>query len=212
VFERYTERARRVLFFARYEASQTGSVTIETEHLLLGLIRETKGIVSRVFEATGVSMETLRPDIERRLTFREKVATSVEIPFTEATKRALQQAAVEADGLDHSYIGIEHLLLALLHFPASGAGEILGARGVTYDGVRKDIVRMLDERASLVTPRPNTRTEVVAAIEQIKREVLQLASLIDHAASADPAAVVEPQELADRIRQGLDRLKSIADL
>src|SRR5260370_969020 len=78
MFERYTERARRVLFFARYEASQLGSISIETEHLLLGLIREGKGLTSRIFARSHLSLENIRKEIEGRTVFREKVSTSVE--------------------------------------------------------------------------------------------------------------------------------------
>src|SRR6185312_13311626 len=66
MFERYTERARRVLFFARYEASQLGSISIETEHLLLGLIREGKGLTSRIFARSHLSLESIRKEIEER--------------------------------------------------------------------------------------------------------------------------------------------------
>src|SRR5678810_1458327 len=114
MFERYTERARRVLFFARYEASQLGSISIETEHLLLGLIREGKGLTSRIFARSHLSLENIRKDIEGRTVFREKVSTSVEIPFSADTKRVLQFAAEEADRLLHTYIGTEHLLLGIL--------------------------------------------------------------------------------------------------
>ena len=79
MFERYTERARRVLFFARYEASQLGSVSIETEHLLLGLIREGKGLTSRIFARSEVALDSVRKEIEGRTVLREKVSTSVDI-------------------------------------------------------------------------------------------------------------------------------------
>ena len=71
MFERYTERARRVLFFARYEASQLGSISIETEHLLLGLIREGKGLTSRIFARSHLSLEGIRKEIEGRTVCRE---------------------------------------------------------------------------------------------------------------------------------------------
>ena len=82
MFERYTERARRVIFFARYEASQLGSAGIETEHLLLGLIREGKGLTSRLFSKSHLSMEQIRKEVEGRSPYREKVSTSVEIPLS----------------------------------------------------------------------------------------------------------------------------------
>src|SRR4026207_406033 len=130
VFERYTERARRVLFFARYEASQLGSISIETEHLLLGLIREGKGLTSRLFARSHLSLESIRKEIEGRTVFREKVSTSVEIPFSAETKRVLQFAAEEADRLLHNYIGTEHLLLGILREERSVAATILMEKGM----------------------------------------------------------------------------------
>lgn len=102
MFERYTERARRVLFFARYEASRLGSLSIESEHLLLGLIREGKGLGGRVFARSHLSLENIRKEIEGRTMFREKVPTSVEIPFSEDCKRVLVFAAEEAERLRHN--------------------------------------------------------------------------------------------------------------
>src|SRR2546426_10465094 len=90
MFERYTERARRVLFFARYEASQLGSISIETEHLLLGLIREGQGLTSRIFAPSHLSLENSRRRIEGRTVFRERGSSWVEIPFRAEPKRALQ--------------------------------------------------------------------------------------------------------------------------
>ena len=99
MFERYTEPARRALFFARYEASQFGSLSIEAEHLLLGLIREGKGFTSHVFADAHLSLDKVGDDIRRRTDSREKVGTGVEIPFSAETKRILQFAADEAGHL-----------------------------------------------------------------------------------------------------------------
>src|ERR1051326_2827386 len=114
MFERYTERARRVLFFARYEASQVGSLSIEADHLLLGLVREGKGFAGRVIAAADISFEDLRREIEGHFRFHVRVPTSVEMPFTEETKCILRFAAEEADRLLHTDIGTEHLLLGIL--------------------------------------------------------------------------------------------------
>jgi ATP-dependent Clp protease ATP-binding subunit ClpC len=211
MFERFTERARRVVFFARYEASNLGSLQIDTEHLLLGLVRESNGVSARVLGAAGVSMHSIRPAVEQRTPFQEKVSTSVEIPFTAAAKATLERAAVEADRFQHSYIGCEHLLLALLHAPESTAGQVLAASGLSYDVARKQVVQLLDERAGAVSPPPATRADLVAAIEHIKRDVSQLAALIDHGAQAGDD-VPGPSELADRIHRSLDALKSLRDL
>jgi ATP-dependent Clp protease ATP-binding subunit ClpC len=145
VFERYTERARRVLFFARYEASQLGSLTIETDHLLLGMIREGNGLTNRLFANSQVSLESVRQEIEGRAVFREKLATSVEIPFSQDAIRVLQRAAEEANRLRHDYIGTEHLLLGLLSEERAPAAALLVQRGMRADEVRKDLVQLLGE-------------------------------------------------------------------
>jgi hypothetical protein len=150
MFERYTERARRVLFFARYEASQLGSISIESEHLLLGLIREGKGLTSRIFARAHISLEQIRSQIEAHTVFHEKVATSVEIPFSAETKRILNFSAEEADRLSHSYIGTEHLLLGILREERSVAASVLVERGMRLESVREDIVRLLSEKTMSV--------------------------------------------------------------
>jgi ATP-dependent Clp protease ATP-binding subunit ClpC len=153
MFERYTERARRVLFFARYEATQMGSTSIETEHLLLGLIREGKGLTSRIFARSHLSLDSIRKEIEGRTVFREKVSTSVEIPFSSDTKRVLQFAAEEADRLLHTYIGTEHLLLGLLREERSVAASILYEKGMRLSNVREDIVQLLNEKTAPSRPK-----------------------------------------------------------
>jgi len=153
MFERYTERARRVLFFARYEATQLGSTSIETEHLLLGLIREGKGLTSRIFARSHLSLDSIRKEIEGRTVFREKVATSVEIPFSAETKRVLQFAAEEADRLLHTYIGTEHLLLGILREERSVAASILYEKGMRLASVREDIVQLLNEKTAPARPK-----------------------------------------------------------
>jgi ATP-dependent Clp protease ATP-binding subunit ClpC len=149
MFERYTERARRVIFFARYEASQLGSNSIETEHLLLGLIREGKGLTSRLFAKSQLSMDGIRKEIEGRALHREKVSTSVDIPLSVASKRVLGYAAEEAERMLHNYIGTEHVLLGLMREESSVAAAILSSNGMRASGVREDIVQLLNEKANV---------------------------------------------------------------
>ena len=125
MFEKYTEKARRVIFFARYEASQFGSPTIETEHLLLGLIREDKSLTARFIPKANASIQDIRKEIEGRTLIRDKVSTSVELPFSEECKRALNSAVEESERLGHRHIGTEHILLGLLGKKRSVAAEIL---------------------------------------------------------------------------------------
>src|SRR6266496_4252784 len=169
MFERYTERARRVLFFARYEASQLGSISIETEHLLLGLIREGKGLTSRIFARSHLSLENIRKEIEGRTVFREKVSTSVELPFSAETKRVLQFAAEEADRLLHNYIGTEHLLLGILREERSVAASILMEKGMRLNTVREDIVQLLNEKTTL------TRVKETPLLAEFSRDLTESA-------------------------------------
>jgi quinol monooxygenase YgiN len=178
MFERYTERARRALFFARYEASHLGGSVITSEHLLLGLLREGKGLTSRVFAENGLDYEAARQDVERAAAGQAKLATSVEMPLSADTKTALEGAAQEADGLKHAYIGTEHLLLGLLRQPDSPAGVILSRAGLRLAMVRESIVTMLtavkpgDQHIVLVqvTIRPEMRAEFESALLHNARE------------------------------------------
>src|SRR4026209_2515335 len=141
MFERYTEKARRVIFFARYEASQFGAPAIEPEHLLLGLMREDKTLTGRFFPRAQVSIESIRKEIEGRTLLREKISTSVELPLAPETRLVLAYAHEESDRLQHRHIGTEHLLLGLLREERRMAAEILYERGLRLNAVRDEIAR-----------------------------------------------------------------------
>jgi len=141
MFERYTEKARRVIFFARYEASQFGAHAIEPEHLLLGLMREDKTLTGRFFPRAQISIESIRREIEGRTLLRERIPTSVELPLAPETKRVLAYSHEESDRLQHRHIGTEHLLLGLLREERSMAAEILYERGLRLNAVRDEIAR-----------------------------------------------------------------------
>ncbi|HEV2707345.1 MAG TPA: Clp protease N-terminal domain-containing protein [Pyrinomonadaceae bacterium] len=142
MFERYTEKARRVIFFARYEASQLGTPAIEPEHLLLGLLREDKTLTSHFFSRVpGATLDTVREEIKSRLPPGEAISTSVELPLSQSAKRALAYAHEESERLQHRHIGTEHLLLGLLREETSMAAELLHRRGLRLDSVRAEVAR-----------------------------------------------------------------------
>jgi ATP-dependent Clp protease ATP-binding subunit ClpC len=147
MFERYTEKARRVIFFARYEASQFGSPYIETEHLLLGLLREDKALANR-FLRSHAAVESIRKQIEGHTTIREKVSTSVDLPLSNECKRVLAYGAEEAERLNHKHIGTEHLLLGLLREEKCFAAEILHERGLRLSTIREELVRSQSEKVA----------------------------------------------------------------
>ena len=139
MFERYTERARRVIFFARYEASQFGSPYIETEHLLLGVLREDKRLAS-LFLRPDVSAK-IRKKIEQHTIIREKTSTSVDLPLSNQAKRVLAYAAEEAERMGHKHIGTEHLWLGMLREEGSFAARLLSDAGVTLEDARLRIAQ-----------------------------------------------------------------------
>ena len=110
MFELYTEKARRVIFFARAEASQFGSPYIETEHLLLRLLREDRALANRFLRSHTV--ESIRKQIEERTTIRGNVSTSVDLPLSHECIRVLAHGAEEAKLLNHKHIGTEHVFWA----------------------------------------------------------------------------------------------------
>lgn len=154
MFDRFSARALRVLFHARAEVSKLGSSAIEPEHILLGVLDEGTGLGSRILAQTGHAPDDVRSEIVRRLTRRDDVSESDEIPFSDSCKRALQYAAEEADRLSHSQIGTEHLLLGLLREERSVAAEVLAARGLRIEEARAAIGELLGRGEQPEAPGP----------------------------------------------------------
>jgi ATP-dependent Clp protease ATP-binding subunit ClpC len=147
MFERYTEKARRAVFFSRFEASQFGSPQIETEHLLLGLLREDKALAARL-PSPKASVESIRKQIEARTAIREKVSTSVDLPLSLECKRVLAYAEEEAGQLSHEHIGTEHMLLGLLREEKCFAAEILQAYGLRLATIREELSKLPKEKTA----------------------------------------------------------------
>ncbi len=168
MFERYTEKARRVIFFARYEASQYGSPYIESEHLLLGLLREDKALSNRFLRTHG-SLESIRKHIESRTTIRERVSTSVELPFSEEVKQVLRHAMEQAERMAHKHIGTEHLLLGILCEEKCFAAEILQERGLRLSTVREELARSQSEKMA------PSRSKETSLLSEFSRDLTQAA-------------------------------------
>jgi Clp amino terminal domain, pathogenicity island component len=138
VFERYTEKARRVVFFARYEASQFGSPYIDSEHLLLGFLRESK--IIRMPLTSALTADSIRRRIETHTQQREKIPTSVDLPLSNESRRILQYASEEAGRLGHKHIGTEHLLAGILLEKGCYAACLLSEHGVSLESVRSGMM------------------------------------------------------------------------
>ncbi len=142
MFERYTERSRRVIFFARYEALQYGSPVIASEHILLGLLREDKTIAARYFPGRrGLTVDSVRKEVEERIVLRDRIPQSAELHLSPETKRILFYASEESRHLKSRHIGPEHLLLGMAREENSVAAEILLRLGMRAQDVREEIGR-----------------------------------------------------------------------
>jgi uncharacterized protein YbbC (DUF1343 family) len=139
MFERYTENARRVIFFARYEASLAGAQMIEPAHILLGMLREDKMLLKRFLPAPDDVAAALRDELTRRVAVREQISTSAELPLAPEAKRVLVYAHEEGSTLGHRHIGTEHLLMGLLREEDSVAAEALNRQGLSLDAIRKEV-------------------------------------------------------------------------
>jgi uncharacterized protein YbbC (DUF1343 family) len=173
MFERYTEMARRVIFFARYEASQAGTQAIEPEHLLLGISREDKALLAQFLPDGKGSIEVMRSRVERHAPPHEQISTSVELPLAPETKRVLHYAHEESDRLSDRHVGTEHLLLGLMREEGCSASQVLTEMGLNLDAIREWLAHDGATRSERVSPRrvrdADGRVPIVLGVERLLR-------------------------------------------
>ncbi|QUW03289.1 ATP-dependent Clp protease ATP-binding subunit [Chloracidobacterium validum] len=174
MFERYTEKARRVVFFARYEAGQFGASSIDAEHLLLGLMREDKVLANRFFLKAHLTLDGVRRDIEARTVRRERTTVAMDLPLSPEAKRILVHAAEEAERMNLRAIGTEHLLLALLREENSLAARILYEHGLRPHAIREEILRTLSPPPP-ATPTGSNKKET-SGIAEYSRDLTDMAA------------------------------------
>ncbi|MEK6665968.1 MAG: ATP-dependent Clp protease ATP-binding subunit [candidate division NC10 bacterium] len=171
MFERFTERARRVIILAREEAGRFRHDFVGTEHILLGLIRDGEGIATAVLQRLGVRLETVKAEVERALAGFPKTLTFGEVPFTPQAKRVLELSIEEARQLGHNYIGTEHLLLGLMKEGQCIAAKILESLGARLEEVRQETLALLGDQ---YYPRPKKRSQT-PVLDEFARDLTQLA-------------------------------------
>ncbi len=143
MFNRFTERARKVIILAKEEARRFNHDYIGTEHILLGLIREGEGVASTVLQKLGLSLENIRLEVEKLVQPGPTTQIIGDIPFTPRAKKALELAAEEARSLGHNYIGTEHLLLGLIREGEGIASQVLLNLGLELNTVRSEVMELL---------------------------------------------------------------------
>lgn len=143
MFNRFTERARKVIILAKEEARRFNHDYIGTEHILLGLVREGEGVAASVLQKMGVSLEKIRLEIEKLVQPGPTTQIIGDVPFTPRAKKALELAAEEARALGHNYIGTEHLLLGLIREGEGMASQVLLNVGLDLNTVRNEVMELL---------------------------------------------------------------------
>jgi ATP-dependent Clp protease ATP-binding subunit ClpC len=193
VFERFTDRARRVVVFAQEESRALGHDHIGTEHILLGLLREREGIAGQVLTDLGVDLDQTREDVERIVGRTEDDITG-HIPFTPRAKKVMELSLREAIALDHHHIGTEHILLGLMREGDGVAAQVLTKRGVSLRKARTAVLRLTEKH-----PSPPERP--AAAAEQVREGPLcpGCGLRVLAARSREVVAREEPGELGHRV-------------
>jgi len=193
MFEKYNEKARRALFFARYEASKLGSRVIESEHILLGVLREGEEIIKEIFSRFNVKPEQIRREVEGDRLFVDRISSSAELPLSEESKKILAYAAHEAESMLHQYVGTEHLLIGILRVESSTAARILTAKGLNVYGVREETISILKEREA------DKQKKELPFLAEYARDLTQMA----HSQQFDP--LIGREKEVERIIQILSR-------
>ena len=151
MFQRFTDRARTVVVLAQDEARRLDHNYIGTEHILLGLIREGEGVAAKALEALGISLDSVRQQVEQ-IIGQGQQAPSGHIPFTPRAKNVLQLSLSEARQLGHDYIGTEHILLGLIREGEGVAAQVLVRLGAELDRVRQQVIQLI----SSYRPQPDS--------------------------------------------------------
>jgi Clp amino terminal domain, pathogenicity island component len=147
MFERFTDRARRVVVLAQEEARMLNHNYIGTEHILLGLIHEGEGVAAKALESLGISLDAVRQQVEE-IIGQGQDAPSGHIPFTPRTKKVLELALRESQQLGHNYIGTEHILLGLIREGDGVAAQVLVKLGADLNRVRQQVLQLLHGRSA----------------------------------------------------------------
>jgi ATP-dependent Clp protease ATP-binding subunit ClpC len=197
MFERFTEKAIKVIMLAQEEARRLGHNFVGTEQILLGLIGEGTGVAAKVLKSMGVNLKDARIEVEK-IIGRGSGFVAVEIPFTPRAKRVLELSLEEARQLGHNYIGTEHLLLGLIREGEGVAARVLENLGVDLSKVRTQVIRMLGETAEVSAGGSQGRTKT-PTLDEFGSNLTQMAA----EGKLDP--VVGRQKEIERVIQILGR-------
>src|SRR5881296_1029842 len=199
MFERFTDRARRVVVLAQEEARMLNHNYIGTEHILLGLIHEGEGVAAKALESLGISLDAVRQQVEE-IIGQGQQAPSGHIPFTPRAKKVLELSLREALQLGHNYIGTEHILLGLIREGEGVAAQVLQKLGADLNRARQQVIQLLQGYAGKGEGQPGEQSpQGSMVLDQFGRNLTQLA----REAKLDP--VIGREKEIERVMQVLSR-------
>ncbi len=199
MFNKFTERARKVILLAKEEAKRFNHDYIGTEHILLGLIREGEGVAAAVLQKLGLSPEKIRLEVEKLVQSGPSTMVSGDIPFTPKAKKVIELAMEEARSLGHNYIGTEHLLLGLIREGEGVASQVLMNLGLDLNRVRNEVITLLGSSSPAPTGSAGGARTKTPALDAFGRDLTQLA----REGKLDP--VIGRKEEIERVIQILAR-------
>ncbi|NQU95975.1 MAG: ATP-dependent Clp protease ATP-binding subunit [Candidatus Omnitrophica bacterium] len=199
MFNRFTERARKVILLAKEEAKRFNHDYIGTEHILLGLVREGEGVAAAVLASLGLSADKIRFEVEKLVQPGPATIVSGDIPFTPKAKKVIELAMEEARSLGHNYIGTEHLLLGLIREGEGVASQVLMNLGLELDKVRMEVMNLLGSSIPGYGPTPKTKKGKTPALDAFGRDLTKSAK----ENKLDP--VIGRQKEIERVIQILSR-------
>ena len=198
MFNRFTERARKVIILAKDEARRFNHDYIGTEHILLGLIREGEGVAAAVLQNMGMSLETIRLEVEKLVQPGPTTQILGDIPFTPRAKKVLELSAEEARSLGHNYIGTEHILLGLIREGEGVASQVLMNQGLDLNTVRNQVMHFLGSATPGYSQAQKAKTKT-PALDAFGRDLSDLAKQ----GKLDP--VIDRHNEIERVIQILSR-------
>jgi ATP-dependent Clp protease ATP-binding subunit ClpC len=200
MFERFTERARKVVYLAQQEAARLGHNVVGTEHLLLGLLSEGEGVAAKALESMDIGLEKIRDEVEKIIGSGETNPFG-EIPFTPRAKRVLELAVDEGRQLGHNYVGTEHILLGLIREGEGVAAQVLKNLGADLDRVRKEVISLLGGNNGGFSEQPGVPrgSNKTPTLNQFGRDLTDLAKI----GKLDP--VIGRENEIERVIQVLSR-------
>jgi ATP-dependent Clp protease ATP-binding subunit ClpC len=199
MYERFTDRARKVMQLANQEASRFNHEYVGTEHILLGLIKEGSGVAANVLKNMDIDLRKVRLEVEKLVQPGPDMITMGKLPQTPRTKRVIEYTIEEARNLNHNYVGTEHILLGLMREKEGVAAQVLSNLGVSTENIRENITNIIGLGIDDQTTSDKKKIDVI----QKKMNVIRwIARVAVHGVCGD----TEPQETIDKIREHLAKI------